>query len=137
MRQYYLNAMGIEQWVLRGAQVSSVPCYSLQLMRDGNLVGVLLAEAPQKNKKVAELLQNICRALKVNIRAEWFSCTPDLSGVIPHCRFVILMGEFSDSFDSKHVIKTHSPERLLSEPTLKRETWDDLQQALSLMPEAA
>ena len=133
MKRYYLDTMGIEQWTLRNRQAPSQPCYGLQLIKDGKLCGVLLAASSCKDQKIRELLFNISRALKMEVKGEWYSCTPDLSAVINDCRFVIMMGNFSNSFDNIPTIKTHSPERLLSEPQLKRQAWDDLQKVFSFM----
>lgn len=134
MRRHYLNTMGIEQWELRGAElVQPIACYGIQLFKEGKFVGVLLAEASNKNNAVSEMLLKICRALKVEPKLEWYSVTPDLSEVIKDCRFVILMGAFSDEFGETPVIKTPAPERLLSEPQRKRKAWDDLQHVFSLM----
>jgi len=133
-KSYYLNAMGIEQWVLQGTELAQpIACYGFQLFKNGQLLGVLLAESSSQDKKIHEMLLNICRALKVEARGEWYSATPDVSAVIKDCCFVIMMGEFSDVFGETPVIKTHSPERLLSEPLLKRKAWNDLQKVFSLM----
>jgi len=126
--------MGVEQWVLRGAeQAQTVACYGFQLFKDEQFVGVLLAESSREQKAIFEMLSNICRALKVEPRGEWYAATPDLSAVIKDCRFVIMMGDILETFEKIPVIKTCSPERLLSEPQLKRKAWDDLQQVFALM----
>ncbi len=134
LRQQYLHTMGIEQWRLRDIQqIPSVACYAFQFLKNGQLVGVLLAESSAQNHKVQEMLLNIARALKLEAKGQWYSCTPDMSAVMDELRFVIMMGEFSDSFDEIVVIKTHSPECLLSQPALKAETWKDLQKIFTLL----
>jgi len=134
MKKDYLDNMGIEQWVLRDTkQGPSVACYGFQLLDKGKLQGVLLAEACNKDQKIHEMLLNICRALKMEAVGEWYSATPDVSGVIEGCRFVIMMGDFSETFDDILLIKTHAPARLLSEPQLKRKAWEDLQQVASFV----
>lgn len=131
MQHEYLKHMGIEQWVLRSNQTPSQPCYGFQLMKEGQLVGLLLAETATENQAVFAMLTKITAALKLEATGEWYPGVPDVSAVLPNCRFVILMGEFVESYDDIPQIKTQSPERLLAEPALKREAWDDLQKVLS------
>ncbi len=128
MREYYLKAMGIQPWFLRTTtEASGVACYVLQLKKAGKFLGLLLAESEQKNKDVAKMLWNICRALNLEVSGEWCSDMPDVSELLAQSRFVITMGEFSRTFGDKPVIKTLSPKQLLADPKLKRAAWNALQ----------
>ena len=79
MREQYLKVMGIQPWFLRTETTAapSVPCYALQLKKDGKFLGILLATSEKKNKEVAKMLWNICRALKLEVSGEWCTDTPD------------------------------------------------------------
>jgi len=59
MRHEILKHLGIEQWVLRNNQTPSQPCYGFQLMKEGQLVGLLLADAATENQDVFVMLTKI------------------------------------------------------------------------------
>ncbi|MCB1828293.1 MAG: hypothetical protein KDH94_07675 [Coxiellaceae bacterium] len=129
----YLDLMGIEQWTLRQQSAPMLPaCYAYELLHQGQPVGLLLATATVEEAAVTQLLAKMIAALKCQPQGQWYPAQPEFSD-LSHFKFVITLGEGFEVPEGVRHIPSYSPQRLISEPKLKAETWKDLQVVLTLL----
>ena len=130
----YLRVMGIDRWVLRQNVKPVLPaCYAYELWSRGQRVGLLFAAATAEDSAVVALLEKMIAAIKCEARGCWYSIQPDCSG-ISDLRFVITLGDGFEVLENVPRIHSYSPQRLMTKPALKAETWQSLQTVFSLLP---
>lgn len=123
----HLALMGIDRWTRRERETSVLPaCYAYELLRKEQCVGILFAIAEQDDPAIAALLEKIIVALQCVPRGQWYFTQPAYDA-LSDLRFVITLGEGFEVKQEVLHIHSHAPQRLITEPKLKAETWKALQ----------
>ena len=138
---YYLESMGIKQWVLRGqgtvvdAAVCSHWVFELQ---QAERMGILLASCDldlNRRQQEQQLAHSIIKAIRFSFKEHYCETVMDIEG--QQASFVILMGAkvsraYAELIAQQNgvLIETHALAQLIDNPALKAETWQALQQVL-------
>lgn len=136
-KAFYLKAMGIERWRLRGKMPT--PCFYRFELFEGDLpVGLLVADVVHQSEAEQKLVLAIAKSTK-KIFSDTINTVEALS-FSPSCKVIISLGDRCVKQLTQincPLVVSYSPAELLADPSRKAETWQAIKKAMALMDDVS